>query len=172
MWSRGVKLEPERVAAWWTAMEPFVADIRLILAANGVLGEVQEERQTLKPASVTQVASLFGVDESIGTAAYTMLEGDTQGLLMLTSKMPATKAIDVASEVFRAFARGVGGQFEEPWALMDMRSTLASSLAAQTGCLELAVMATIEWSETALVFIPNWALWGARMQMELHEEAA
>ncbi len=160
------------MAAWWTAMEPFIADMRSLLVKHSAFADEFSERQSLKPVTVSQIAALFGVDESIGTAVYTTLEGETKGLLMLSSNLPATTAIEVASEVFRAFARGVGGQFEESWALMDMRSTLAESLAAQTGSLELGAAITIEWPSTIFCFIPDWARWSARTHMELREEAA
>jgi hypothetical protein len=165
-------LDPERVAAWWMAMEPFVADMRSVLIQQGVLEENFSETKSLKPMSVSQVASVFGVDESVGTAVYTELSGDVRGLLMFASPLPATKAIEVGTSLFQALARGTGGQFDEPWALVDMRSTLATSLAAQTGSLDLGAMVQIDWHDMSLCFIPDWAQWCGKTQMDLREEAA
>lgn len=171
MWCRGIQLAPARKDSWLHALEP---SLKL---AGAIVGGVAE-RVTLEPVRVADVAFLFGPDESVATGVYATLEGDTQGIVMLETHLPGTLALHAAEAVFKTMALALGGIVTEPWLLIDMRTTLAEALAAQTAALELGVMCTATFrghdgKECAtFAFVPDWSVWKARRSLEVRQEAA
>lgn len=170
MWSRGVQLVPERQEAWLQALKP-------CLNLAGAIVDGSAEEATLEPVRVTDVAHMFGVDERVATGVYGSLEGETKGLLMFESTMPGTRALNAADAVFKVMAMALGGMVTEPWLLIDMRTTLAETLAVQTAGLRLEVMVTapfcgLDGTEIArFAFIPDWEVWNGR-SLEARREAA
>jgi hypothetical protein len=171
MWCHGVQLIPERREAWLQALEP---SLKL---AGAIVGGVAE-RVTLEPVRVADVAFLFGQDEAVATAVYATLVGDTKGLLMLESHLPGTVALHTADAVFKTMALAIGGLVAEPWLLIDMRTTLAETLATQTEFLTLGVMSTAVFRSpdgrevATFAFIPDWSDWNGRGSLEARREAA
>lgn len=162
MWSRSVKLDACRVQAWWDERE----------GALSPLGKLKEHQ--LVPATMPQVGSLLGTDESVATGVYTSMHahGVLTGLLFATSDRPATQLLRMASDAFVAFAAQEGCQMDEPWAIVDMRCTLAESLAAQTLSLDLVAIATAHGEDVTFAFVPNWRVWAHAGNMEERREAA
>ena len=101
MWSQGVRLDQGRVAAWWAAMEPFVAEMATVLATRGVA--IDHPTYSLSSVTISQVASIFGVEEKVGTAVFAESTGHGNGVLMLECALPATLALEAAHVVFAAF---------------------------------------------------------------------
>lgn len=176
MWTRGIDLDERRIEAWWEALDGcFQEAVKCLDEVTGDSFQLSE--CDLTHVRVTDVANAFGLEEKPATAVYSMLTGDTHGLLMFTANMPAMTALEAARRVFNALAFGLGGIVDEAWALVDMRSALAETLAAQTGCLELKVMACIDFlandgTEATVFFIPDWATWNTRWTLEASREAA
>lgn len=172
MWTRRLQLNNERADAWWIAMKSCKLE-----AARKLGNGLAPSDGAWKAVRSEDLAWWFGSDETLATAVYAPLEGDAKGLFALFSTIPAQQAIEAATEVFTAFAYGTGGIVDTCFAVMDMRSALAETLATLTGGLDVQAVASVDFRDAngstvaTLMFVPHWSAWPTGTTLEALREA-
>lgn len=137
-----------------------VTQLLSIGASTVVLGDGE-----VRPIGARELGNWFGSDETVGSAAFATLDGE-QGLLAMVFSAPTGNAIGIADAAFAALAGGLGCVANQAWMLVDMRTAIAETLAAQAEAL--GVHAAAHWrfvgpsggQEFEVFFIPSETHWG------------
>lgn len=162
MWRRGAVIEPERASAWLQELGPALETVMQILSRGA--SPVVLTDGDVRPIGARELGNWFGSDETVGSAAFATLDGE-EGLLAMVFFAPTADAIGIADSAFAALASALGTAANQAWMLVDMRTAIAETMAAQAEAL--GVQAAAHWRFVAsgdvafdVFFIPSATHWG------------
>lgn len=174
MWRRGAVIEPDKASAWLQNLTPALEAVSQVLSLGA--SPVALSDGDFKPIGVRELGNWFGSDETVGSAAFATLDGE-EGLFAMVFSAPTVNAIGIADAAFAALGEGLGCAANPAWMLVDMRTAIAETLAAQAEALD--VQAAAHWRFVALsgkvafevFFVPSTTHWGFLWEQPRREAA-